>query len=69
MREHHQCVLLHDKVSVRQAFIKLIAVLVDDIAKRNRHVAKRNNDVAADIGVLRCLKDLKEKVVVLVAKL
>jgi len=67
--EHHQRILLYNNISVRQAFIKLIAILVDDVAKRNGHVTKSDNDVTTDIWVPGRPKDLEQKVVVLVAKL
>ena len=69
MREHHQRVLLHHQVAVRQALVQLVAVLVDDRAERDSDVAERDRDVAPDVRVSRRLEDPEEQVVVRVAEL
>jgi len=69
MREHHQRVLLHHQVAVRQALVQLVAVLVDDRAERDSDVAERDRNVAPDVRVSRCLEDPEEQVVVRVAEL
>ena len=69
MREHHQRVLLHHQVRVRQPAVQLVAVLVDDRAERHRDVAERDRDVAPDVRIPRRLEDAEEQVVVCVAEL
>ena len=69
MREHHQRVLLHHQVGIRQAPVQLVAVLVHDGAERDSNVAERDRDVAPDVRVPRCLEDAEEQVVVRVAEL
>lgn len=69
MREHHQRVLLDDQVLVRETLVELVAVLVNDAAKRHGDVAKRDDDVTADARVSRGLEDLEQQMVVLVTEL
>ena len=51
VREHHQSILLHHQLAIRQALVQLVAVLVDDRAERDRDVAERDGDVTPDIRV------------------
>src|SRR6266403_5111994 len=69
MREHHQRILLHHHIAVRQTLVQLIAILVDDRAERDGDVAQRDRDVAPDVRVSRCLQDAEEQVVVRIAEL
>jgi hypothetical protein len=69
MREHHQSVLLHHQIAIRQTPVQLIAVLVHNRAERDRDVAKRDSDVAPDVRVSRRLQDAEEQVVVRIAEL
>lgn len=69
VREHHQRVLFHHQVAVRQTLVQLVAVLVNDRAERDRDVAKRDRDVAPDVRVPRRLEDAEEQAVVRVAEL
>ena len=69
MREHHQRVLLHHQVAVRQTPVQLVAVLIDDRAERDRDVAERDRNVAPDVRVPRRFEDAEEQMVVRVAEL
>ena len=69
MCEHHQRVLLHHQVRVRQPAVQLVAVLVHDRAERHRDVAERDRDVAPDVRVARGPENPEEQVVVRVAEL
>ena len=44
---------------IREAFIELIAVLVNDIVERYGNVAESNDDIAADVGVFGGFEDLE----------
>ena len=69
MREHHQRVLLHHQVGIRQTPVQLVAVLVHDRAERDSDVAESDRDVAPDVRVPRGLENAEEQVVVRVAEL
>lgn len=69
MREHHQSVLLHHQIAIRQTPVQLIAVLVHDRAERDRDVAERDSDVAPDVRVSRCHQDAEKQLVVRIAEL
>lgn len=60
MSKHHKRVLLDHKVYVGKALVQLVAVLVDDIAEGDSDVTKGDDDVTSDVGILRCLQDLKK---------
>lgn len=60
MCENHERILLDDKVFVRKTFVKLVAILIDDIAERYSNISESDHDIAADIGILRGLQDLKQ---------
>jgi hypothetical protein len=59
MCKHHERILLDDKVRIREAFIELIAILVNDIVEGYGNVAESDDDVAADVGVLGGFEDLE----------
>ena len=69
MREHHERVFLDDQVLIRETLVELVAVLVNDAAKRDSDVAERDDDVATDARVSGGLEDLEQEVVVLVTEL
>lgn len=69
MGEHHERVFLDNQVLIREAFVQLIAVLVDDVAKGDSDVAERDDDVTTDARVFGGLEDLEQEVMVLVAEL
>ena len=69
MRQHHQSILLHDEITIRESFIQFIAVLVDDIAETDSHITKSDDDVRADVWVLGRFEDFEEESVMLVAEL
>ena len=69
MREHHQGVLFHHQIPIRQTPVQLIAVLVNDRAEGDRDVAERDSDVAPDVRVSRCLQDAEQQSVVRIAEL
>ena len=52
MCENHERVLLDDEVLVRKTFVKLIAILINDIAERHSNISESDHDIAADIGIL-----------------
>jgi len=68
MCEHHGHVLLNYWVLIRKALIQLVAVLVDNHVERDGDIAKCDDDVASNIGILRCLEDLKKQAMVLIAE-
>ena len=69
MHGHHKRVLLDDQVVIREALVELVAVLIDDTAKRDGNVPERDDDVAPDTRVTRRFEDFEQQVVVLVAEL
>lgn len=69
MRQHHERVLLHNDVLVRQPSVQLAAVLIDYSAERDGHVSESDYNVAPDARVFRGLEDAEEQVVVFVAEL
>lgn len=60
MSKDHERVLLDHKVLVRKTFIKLVTILIDDIAERYSNIPQSDHDIAADIGILRGLQDFKQ---------
>ena len=60
VRQHHQGVLLHDQVLIRQALVQLIAVFINDTAERNRNISEGDDGVTSDTGISGCLEDLEE---------
>ena len=69
MRQHHQSILLHDEITIRESLVQLIAVLVDDIAETDSYVTKSDDDVRADVWVLGRFEDFEKETVMLVAEL
>ena len=69
MREDHERVLLHDDVVVAQPAVQVVVVLVDEVAEGDGDITEGDDDVAADVGVLRRLEDLEEKGEVGIAEL
>jgi len=69
MREHHQSVLLHHQILIRQTPVQLVAILVNDRVERDSDVTERDGDVAPDVRVSRCLQDAEEQAVVRIAEL
>lgn len=69
MREHHERVFLDDQVLVRETLVELVAVLVNDAAKRDSDISERNDNVTTDARVFGRLEDLEEEMVVLITKL
>ena len=69
MREDHERVLLHDDVVVAQPAVQVVVVLVNEVAEGNGDITEGDDDVAADVGVLRRLEDLEEEREVGIAEL
>ena len=69
MRQHHQSILLHDEITIRESLVQLITVLIDDVAKTDGHITKSDDDVRADVRVLGRFEDFEEESVMLVAEL
>ena len=51
MSKDHQHVLLDDKIRVSETFVKLVAILIDDIVERYSNISESNHNIAADIGI------------------
>lgn len=69
MGQHHESVLLDDEICVGETLVQLVAVLVNDVVKRNSDVSERDNNVAPDVRILRRLENLEQKMMVCVAEL
>ena len=69
MGQHHEGVLLDDEIRVGETLVQLVAVLVNDVVKRNSDVSQRDDNVAPDVRILRRLENLEQKMMVCVAEL
>ena len=69
MCQHHQSILLHNEIAIRESFVQLIAVLVDDITETDSYVTKSDDDVRANVWVLGRFEDFEEETMMLVAEL
>ena len=55
MCEDHQSILFDDNVTIRQAFIQFVTVLIKDIAEGDSNVSKGDNYVASNVRISRRL--------------
>ena len=69
MRDHHEHVFLDDQSLIRETLVELVAVLVNDTAKRDSDVTECDDDVTMDAWVSGGLEDLEQEVVVMVTEL
>lgn len=60
MREHHERVFLDHQVLIRETLVELVAVLVNDVAKGDSNIAKRDDNITADARVFGGLEDLEQ---------
>lgn len=69
MGQNHERILLDRKICIRQAFVQLVTVLVDDTAEGDCNVSESNDSIASDTCVLRRFKNLEKQTMMLIAEL
>jgi len=52
MGQNHESVLLYNEVGVGKTLVQFAAVVVENAAEANGNISERDDDVAADVGVL-----------------
>ena len=60
MGQNHERVLLDDEVGVGKALIQFVTVVIEDATEANGNVSERDDDVAADVGVLGRLQQIEQ---------
>jgi len=52
MGQNHERVLLYNEAGVGKALVQLATVVVENAAETNGNISERDDNIAADVGVL-----------------